>query len=239
MPTSGELTYYERIGPDGRAHAQNKPFSDDGRGALLMEVGAVFLLLPPPPCRILECGCGSGWLSYLLAKSGYDVVGQDVNAKAVELARNHPMSCDLAPPPAFVQSDFGQLPFDNEFDAVIFFDSLHHSIDMQLVIASAFRALKHGGMLIASEPGCGHAAKSREFVRKWDVTDRDSPPSFVRALGRASGFSAGYIYPHANTLGSALYESSPGPLAWFGRLLRIVYHASFLARRNGLVVLVK
>jgi len=204
-----------------------------------MEVGAVFLLLPPPPCRILECGCGLGWLTYLLAKSGYEVVGQDVNAKAVELARNHPMFRDLDRRPAFVQSDFEQLPFDNEFDAVIFFDSLHHSIDMQLAINRAFRALKQRGTLIASEPGLGHAERSREFVRKWDVTDTDSPPSLVCALGRSAGFSAGHIYPHAETLGPALYESSPRPLAWLGRLLRIAYCSSFLARRNGLVVLMK
>lgn len=238
MPSPGELTYYDRLGPHGLAHALNKPFSDDRRGALLMEVGAVLLLLPRPPCRILECGCGPGWLTYILAKSGYEVVGQDVNAKAVEAARDQPMFRDLPLPPVFVQSDFEQLPFANEFDAVVFFDSLHHSTDIQAAIRTAFRALKKGGMLIASEPGKGHAAKSREFMKKWDVTDTDTPPSLVRSLGRAAGFSAGYVYPHAETLGPALYRSSPRPFAWLGRLLRIFYHIC-LARRNGLVMLVK
>jgi SAM-dependent methyltransferase len=238
MPAPGELTYYERIGPELREHALNKPFSDQRRGAMLMEVGAIFLLLPPPPCRILECGCGPGWLSYLLAKSGYDVVGQDVNEKAVELARSNPMFRDLATPPAFVVSDFEQLAFESEFDAVIFFDSLHHSIDQRLALTRAFRALKPHGIVIASEPGAGHAEYAREFAQEWAVTDKDAPPSLVGALGRAVGFSAVRTYPHAETLGPALYSSAPGPMAWLGRLLRILHHTA-LARRNGLVVLVK
>jgi hypothetical protein len=109
---------------------------------------------------------------------------------------------------------------------------------MKLAIGRAFRALKPQGILIASEPGVGHAKRSREFVREWGVTDKDTPPSLVCAMGRAVGFSVCNTYPHAETLGPALYSSKPGPMAWVGRLLRILHHTT-LARRNGLVVLVK
>ena len=48
MPAPGELTYYERIGPEGREHVLNKPFSDESRGARLMEVGpSCFYFLSP------------------------------------------------------------------------------------------------------------------------------------------------------------------------------------------------
>jgi SAM-dependent methyltransferase len=238
MPSPGELTYYDRIGPEGRNHSLNKPFSDDRRGALLMEVGAVLLLMPPPPCRVLECGCGPGWLTYLLAKSGYDVVGQDVSAEAIGLARSNPTFRDIDRQPAFVVSDFERLDFESEFDVVVFFDSLHHCIDLKLAMSRAFDALKPNGMMIASEPGLGHAEHSREFVQKWGVTDRDTPPALVTATGRAVGFAAGYTYPHAELLGPALYKSKPGRMAWLGRLIRIAHHTA-LARRNGLVVLVK
>jgi SAM-dependent methyltransferase len=221
-----------------QAHALNKPFSDLRRGAVLMEVGALFLLLPPPPCRVLECGCGPGWLSSMLAKSGYDVVGQDVNEKAIGMARSNPVFRDLPKPPSYVVSDFEHLAFENEFGAVIFFDSLHHALDPRLAISRAFRALKPGGMMIASEPGSGHAKYAKEFAEKWGVTDKDTPPSLVGALGRAAGFSAVRTYPHAETLGPALYQSASGTMAWLGRLLRIVHHTA-LARRNGLIVLVK
>jgi SAM-dependent methyltransferase len=234
MPAPGELTYYERIGPGGREHALNKPFSDDRRGALLMEAGAIFLLLPPPPCRVLECGCGAGWLTWMLAKSGYRAVGQDVNADAIELARANPMFHTLPQPPEFLRADYEDMPFAEEFDAVVFFDSLHHALDLPAVVRRAFHALKPNGVMVASEPGVGHAKQSRGFMREWGVTDRDTPPSLVLAQGREAGFSRGYVYPHAELLGPSLYR----PGAWPGRILRILHH-TIRARRNGIAVLVK
>jgi SAM-dependent methyltransferase len=218
-----------------REHAANKPFSDDRRGPLLMETGAVLLLLPPPPCRVLEAGCGAGWLSWMLARSGYDVVGQDVNAKAIEMARGNPMGAGVAKPPQFVEGDFEGPGFGGEFDAVVFFDSLHHSLDLALAVGKAFAALKPGGVMIASEPGAGHARHAREFAETWGVTDRDAPPSLILALGRAAGFARGRIRPHAELWGPALYGGSTG---WAGRLARIAGHILF-ARRNGIVVLEK
>lgn len=238
MPAPGELSYYERIGPGGREHALNKPFSDERRGAQLMEVGAVLLLLPPPPARVLECGCGAGWLSYILAKSGYHVVGQDVSAQAIELARSSPMFHTLEKPPVFISSDFEELPFEGEFDAAVFFDALHHSIDMPLAIRQVFRALKPGGLMIASEPGVGHARAAGEFSRTWDVTDKDAPPKLILRLGREAGFSAGQVYPHAEFLGLRLYDRRPG--LW-GRLRRLAYPGLHIVRayRSGITVLVK
>ena len=238
MPAPGELTYYERIGAGGREHALNKPFSDENRGAQFMEVGAVLLLLPQPPARVLECGCGAGWLSYMLAKSGYDVVGQDVSAQAIELARNSPMFHTLQKPPVFISSDFEELPFEGEFDAAVFFDSLHHSIDMPLAIRQVFRALKPGGLMIASEPGVGHARAAGEFSRTWGVTDKDAPPTLILKLGREAGFSAGQVYPHAEFLGPRLYDRRPGRWRRLRRLISPVLHIVG-AYRSGITLLVK
>jgi SAM-dependent methyltransferase len=232
------LTYYERIGAEARERALNKPFSDDRRGAMLMEVGAVLLLLPKPPARVLECGCGTGWLSYILAKSGYDVVGQDVSAQAIELARHSPMFHTLQKPPVFVSCDFEGLPFEGEFDAAVFFDSLHHALDMPVVIRQVFRALKAGGKMVASEPGVGHAQASAEFSRKWDVTDRDTPPELVLKLGREAGFSAGQIYPHAEIIGPQIYVRGAGFLGWL-RSLACPAWQSILAHRGGITLLIK
>src|SRR5437016_13465332 len=91
MPNAGELTYYERIGDAGRRHAAGKPFSDDECGLYLMRAGALMSLLPPPPARVLECGCGTGWLAYFLAQRGYDVVATDVSPDAIALAKAHPV----------------------------------------------------------------------------------------------------------------------------------------------------
>ena len=238
MPKPGEFSYYERIGAEGREDGLNKPFSEERRGALLMEAGAVCLLLPAPPCRVLECGCGPGWLTYFLAKSGYQVTGQDVNAQAVNLARSRPLFRTMPNAPEFVVSDYERLPFENQFDAVVFFDSLHHATDLAAALKSAYRALKPGGRMIASEPGVGHAKSSHEVVALYDVTDKDTPPSLTRRFGFQAGFSEGYVYPHAALLGRSLYRRQDGLRALISRFSSAAFHTVF-AQRNGIVVLVK
>jgi SAM-dependent methyltransferase len=109
---------------------------------------------------------------------------------------------------------------------------------MPLAIRQAFRALKPGGLLIASEPGVGHARNAREFSRTWDVTDKDAPPKLILKLGREAGFSARQVYPHAEFLGPGLYDRRPG--LW-GRLRRLVVPCLHIARahRSGITLLVK
>lgn len=212
MPRAGELTYYERIGEAGRAHAVGKPFSDDECGLYLLRAGALFSLLPPPPARVLDCGCGTGWLSYFLARRGYDVVGTDVSSDAIRLAQSHPMFCDGSAP-AFAVADSESLTFTAEFDAVVFFDALHHAIDEVEALKGAFRALKPGGMCIALEPGRGHARKSRAVDTEFDVTDKDMPPSRVCRAGRRAGFTRHRILPAPQHLGKAIFTRRwPAPV---------------------------
>src|SRR3954471_11699398 len=116
MPRSGELTYYDRIGEAGRQHAVGKPFSDADCGLYLLRAGALFSLLPAPPARVLDCGCGTGWLSYFLARRGYEVVGTDVSDAPIRLAHANPMFRDGAAP-SFLVEDSESLPFREEFDA--------------------------------------------------------------------------------------------------------------------------
>jgi SAM-dependent methyltransferase len=216
MPRPGELTYYDRIGEEGRRHSAGKPFSDDECGLYLLRAGALFSLLPPPPARVLDCGCGAGWLSYFLAQRGYQVVGTDVSADAIAIARAHPTFHD-GPAPSFAVADTEALTYDAEFDAVVFFDSLHHAIDEAAAMRSAWRALKRGGVCIALEPGRGHARKSRAVDAAYDVTDKDMPPSRICRLGREAGFTRSRVAPAPQHLGKALY-ARPGSTRF--RLLR-------------------
>src|SRR5437763_1282830 len=112
MPRTGELTYYERLGEGGQQFALAKPFSDADCGLYLMRVGALFSLLPPPPARVLECGCGTGWLAHLLARRGYEVVATDVAPDAIRLARENPVFRQGAPP-EFLVADTEKLEFES------------------------------------------------------------------------------------------------------------------------------
>jgi SAM-dependent methyltransferase len=219
MARAGELTYYERIGEAGRRHAILKPFSDPECGLYLMRAGALFSLLPPPPARVLDCGCGTGWLTYFLARRGYQVVGTDVAPDAVEIARTNPVF-QHGEPPTFQVADSEALPFDAEFDAVIFFDSLHHAIDELAALRGAWRALRSGGVCVVLEPGLGHHRKSKAIDAAYDVTDKDMPPSHVWRVGRRAGFARYQVAPAPQHLGKALYAT--GRLTgWRARMLAL------------------
>lgn len=245
MPRPGELVYYDVIGDEGRAHALGKPFTNEDCGLHVMQVGAVLSLLPPPPARVLECGCGTGWLCYLLAKCGYDVVGTDVSPQAVELARANPVFQGFGRP-KFVAADSENLPFEDEFDAVIFFDSLHHSINEQRAIDAAYRALKPGGRCIASETAEGHADHSAQIAEQYDVTEKDMPPKLIVKLGKAAGFRKSRVYIRPDVLGRFIFHPvrpsdsfkirlmKRWPFRWFAQLA-----LGLMRRKNGLVLLEK
>jgi SAM-dependent methyltransferase len=217
MPRPGELTYYERIGESGRQHAIAKPFSDEACGLYLLRAGALFSLLPPPPARVLDCGCGTGWLSYFLARRGYEVVGTDVSADAVALARANPMFRD-GNAPEFLVADSESLAFDAAFDAIVFFDSLHHAIDELAALRSAYRALRPGGVCVALEPGRGHSRQSCVIDEAYDVTDKDMPPSHVCRVGRRAGFARCRVVAAPQHLGKVLYANDRVG-GWKGALL--------------------
>jgi SAM-dependent methyltransferase len=75
-------------------------------------------LLPPPPARVADLGCGTGSLSVLLAGEGYDVVGIDFAAQMLEKAHAKATAAGLRI--ALAQADAERPPFRvASFDAVI------------------------------------------------------------------------------------------------------------------------
>lgn len=213
MPKAGELTYLANIGEGGREHSLEKPFSDSACGIALASIGLIMTLLPPPPARILDLGCGGGWTSVFFAKRGYEVVGQDIAPDMIELARENCERHGLSDRLSFVCSDFESLDMDGSFDAAIFFDSLHHAEDELLAIGSAYRALKPGGLLITHEPGDGHATTpaSIEAMQLYGVTERDMPPRLIMQRGKEVGFTDFRVLPMPHYLHDIFYSGRTYP----------------------------
>ncbi len=67
-----------------------------------------------PGHRVLDVGCGPGRHAHALARLGMQVVGVDISARFVELARR-----DAAAGSSFERLDARELPFDGQFDAAI------------------------------------------------------------------------------------------------------------------------
>jgi SAM-dependent methyltransferase len=207
MPKEGELTYLAQIGESGRDHSLQKPFSEPDTGLLLASIGFVMALLPPAPARILDLGCGGGWTSVFFARAGYEVVGQDIAPDMIALGQENAAHHGLTDRLSFVCSDFESLGMDNQFDAAVFFDSLHHAEDELLAIRAAYNALKPGGVLITHEPGEGHSVHptSIEAMELYGVTERDMPPRLIMERGRQVGFGEMRVVPMPPDLFSIFY----------------------------------
>lgn len=68
--------------------------------------------------RILDLGCGSGWLSIYLARNHFHVTGVDISENAVRLGRQWAAKENLDI--TFDQSDIAELPYPSgAFDAVV------------------------------------------------------------------------------------------------------------------------
>lgn len=244
MAKAGEKKYFKAIGQDGLEFTLAKPFSDPNNvGSLLSDIGAVFSLLPKPPAKVLDLGCGSGWTSHFYALAGYGVTGVDISSDAVKAAKQRFVRPDLKL--AYQCTDYDRLAYTNEFDAVVFFDSLHHSEDELDGITAAYKALKPGGIIILCEPGKGHSTSpsSIEAVEKYGVNERDMPPKLSRKALAEAGFTNIHSYAYPALLHRASYKHFEGRKSLFNYpVLRgaISFALSTLSRRNhGIVVATK
>lgn len=208
MSKEAEQNYLAITGEAGREHNLGKPFSDSGCGTNLASIGTIMTLLPEPPARILDMGCGGGWTSIFFAKRGYQVVGQDISQDMIDLANDNQERQSLGLPLSFVCRDYEHTAAQDEFDAVVFFDCLHHADDERAALASAYRALKPGGIVITHEPGEGHsvAPGSIAAMELYGVSERDMPPHLIIRHGRDIGFRSSRIYPMQDWLLELFYR---------------------------------
>lgn len=229
MPKDGERTYFKDLNEDRHSYETRKPFSDRFCGRHLAEMGAIMTLIPPPPARVLDLGCGLGWTSRFLALRGYDVTAVDISWDAIEMA-NVMNSREGIVNLNFVVSDYEDLDYKDEFDVAVFFESLHHAESEEDAIRTAYKALKKGGLLITSEPGRGNE-KSRgaiEAREKYNVTERDMPPKQIKKIGKQVGFKFFQVMPHANSLVAAIYANEfANPL--LGKIIRFPFFRNLIA----------
>ncbi|HZX41592.1 MAG TPA: class I SAM-dependent methyltransferase [Myxococcaceae bacterium] len=92
--------------------------------------------------RVLEVGCGPGYLAARLLREGVQLTAIDASEEQVRAARRRGV-------PA-IASDF--LSFEGEgFDVVLFTRSLHHISPLQAAITKIRALLRPGGLVLADE----------------------------------------------------------------------------------------
>ena len=95
------------------------------------------------PVRVLDIGCGGGFLSNHLSKEGFEVAGLDASADSLAVAARH----DLTRNVRYTRGDALSLPFANQsLDVVCAMDFLEHVEDPARVVAEAARVVRPGGL---------------------------------------------------------------------------------------------
>jgi 2-polyprenyl-6-hydroxyphenyl methylase/3-demethylubiquinone-9 3-methyltransferase len=102
-------------------------------------------LLSQAGLRVLDVGCGGGFLSEDFARLGCRVTGLDPAPESVDAARSHAAKEGLAID--YVVGVGEALPFPGEsFDVVVCCDVLEHVENVERVAAEIGRVLKPGGL---------------------------------------------------------------------------------------------
>ncbi len=107
-----------------------------------------------PHAKILDLGCGTGYLFLRLLRRGFDVTGLDLSSEMIQVLKNsisekekdraHLAVGDVE---KFIERN------EDEFDLVIFSAVLHHLFDYEMVLRKACQRLKSGAkILIFFEP---------------------------------------------------------------------------------------
>ncbi len=159
----------------------------------------------PARGKILEVGCGLGYFTYALAKSGYSVTGIDVSEEAIGDATkrygNH-----------FKNEDFFTISVaeDEKYDAILMVELIEHVDDPARFFAHAKTLLKKEGKLIITTP-------NRSWYANRVLWASDLPPVHLTwfsekgmtALAAAQGFNTEFT-PY--TKFNFLYGSILGPV---------------------------
>ncbi len=106
--------------------------------------------------KVLDFGCGSGYLVAELAKNGFDSYGVDISSEAIEYGRRQGIQ-------NISVIDSHRLEFaDNHFNSVLLMDVIEHLEDESWAMKEVERVLKPGGTAVIMVPA---------FKFLWGVQD--------------------------------------------------------------------
>src|SRR5438874_10138933 len=139
--------------------------SDYDRFSRLEQPGVLNWLLSRVPAhagRAVDAGCGSGRHTRALARQFNEVIGVDISAPLIDIARHQ-----SGPTVRYVVSDLRAFADPDRFDLVFSSTTLHHVPDLDAALVHLRGLVKPGGLAILVD----------------SVASRRTPPRRVPVLG--------------------------------------------------------
>jgi SAM-dependent methyltransferase len=162
---------------------------------------------------------GAGYGSALLAKHAGEVVGADIAADAIALARSRYADISNL---EFVAADCAALPFpDASFDAVVSFETIEHISRQEAFLDEVRRVLRADRLFILSSPNKLEYSDRRGFANEFHVRElyRDEltallTPRFShqRWFGQRMSFFS-VVWPEEKATEGELFEVSEASAA--------------------------
>lgn len=165
----------------------------------------------PAGARVLDVGCGSGWLSEYFARLGYEVTGIDISEELIAMARERaarvPYNVDheTVLRCRFITHDVETAPLPEKFEAVICYDSLHHFEDERAVFRHLSAMLDAGGLLFILEghkPSAGSETENelQGVMRQYGTLESPFSSDYLRQLISDNGLVVAGDYVSVNGL---------------------------------------
>lgn len=159
--------------------------------------------------RVLDVGCGRGYIDAVVRAQGGSYIGADF----VISRGGFPL----------VRADAARLPFpDKSFDVLLCVDASEHFPDPPAAAQEFFRVLKPGGVYFLSAPNYGNVAGVVKWAceglgwyeentwapfGRWQAQELEQAltPGYVRALYGVAGFTAIQAMGHGAEVGLGLF----------------------------------
>jgi len=222
----GAIEYPRKLDSANLYHLYTKPFynlankisrwegnglDDDTHRHFCDFANIALALALPAGARVLDAGCGSGWLCEYFSRLGYDCTGIDISPDLIDIANQRlasvPYGADQHTPLKYrlLVHDIESEPLPETFDAILCYDSLHHFENEQAVLTNIAAMLDYGSQLFVLEgerppEGSSTEDELRNVMKQYATLESPYSAGYLRQLLREHGFAIVGDYVGLNRL---------------------------------------